>query len=95
MGPLLIFVRRAALGSVVLISLGGAACQSGCREKTTYLALPAPYAGYFSRLPTFSTGPDGRVVPARSSTGLTDSYVNVYVTEGGYFPQPEGKNCEM
>lgn len=78
--------------------LGGAfaltSCPQGCREEIIGLELTEPYTAYFNQL-TYPSGSfnDGRVVLARSSTGLTDSYLNVEATTGGMMAQPEARQC--
>ncbi|MCC3155878.1 hypothetical protein LJ737_01425 [Hymenobacter sp. 15J16-1T3B] len=95
MGPFLITARRAALGLLLGLGLTGLRCHSGCDEDYVELSLPASYTDYFAQFPgSPSPAGAGRPVDARSSTGLTDRYANVFVTPYG-FPTPESYNCTI
>jgi hypothetical protein len=67
------------------------ACRKDCWHQTQ-LELEAPYTTYFDQLTRAGSSSDGRVVTARSSTGLTDSYLNVQVRQEGFTPEQRG--CE-
>ncbi|RTQ53712.1 hypothetical protein EJV47_02965 [Hymenobacter gummosus] len=97
MGPLL-SLPTCRLTGLLLGGLAAAAALSGCGsrciEEYKELRLEAPYNAYFQGRPAQASYYSTPAIPARSSTGLTDSYPGVGVNiGGGYDDQPEGYNC--
>ncbi|RAK64686.1 hypothetical protein [Hymenobacter edaphi] len=88
MGALLTGLRRGSLGLLLTLSLSALRCGRDDCNDVQILQLAAPYTSYFGRFQS------ARVVPASSSSGLTDSYTDVYVaTYGAAFPMPEPRGC--